>query len=905
MSRRIATTALVSRHLRHRWGGGITVAALVLVLSLLATAAPIALSLLADAALRDRLGALSASERDVTATTLSTPQIPQAAGAEPTDAEVVWGPFLGALDDIRLSADDPLPAQLEPARVVTRAADAPLLDSPQTRAVTLAFDPAFADEVSITAGRMPEPATIVGSDEFLPNVRIEIVLSEATTDELEWPLGETRTIAAAGGGTTDIVLVGTFEATDPAAGYWQHATSVLLPNIFDDGNGPRRVTGTGFAHPASLPSVYSLGLAPTSVSTVVWYPFDPGTVAADEAEQLAASLRKFTSVSHPVGESALGYGILSLRFDTAVTGAIELALAQQASTAAVVAMVIAGPVGVAAAVLFLGCRLIVERRRAGLRLLSARGASMGQLQGLFGVEGTLVGIVPAAIGAVIASLLASAIAIEPIWYLSALIVGLAPVVVLWVLAPTVAERARRSDLGGGRSRARAIAEGVVAVLAIVSVTLLFLRGYADGGADLLLAATPLLLALAACLLTLRLYPIPLRRLLSRARRSPGLGTFVGVARAVREPAIGLTPVFALVVGVSVAVSSGVLLSALQHGVEQSAQAQIGADMRVVGTSFTREQLEQVRGIDGVAAATGISGAEPSTLEVDGVSSPTSVYVVEADELRDVQGESLGLLPPDISLDPTSDDMSIVVSGLAADRIGDSDEIRVGGVAADVVGVTRGPVPTGPRENWIAIDSAWAIDVVDRDPTDRTILVRLADGASAGAVADGIRSALGVALRIDTPEDIVAEIETGPAAQGVRTALLIATALAALLSALAIVMTLTLAAGPRARVVALLSTLGARRRISASLTAWEIGPPAVAAVIAGTVFGALVPLVVLAGVDLRPFTGSSVQPEYRVDLATLALTLGGFVGLAAVLTGLALLASHRIRVASILRTVEEG
>jgi putative ABC transport system permease protein len=140
---------------------------------------------------------------------------------------------------------------------------------------------------------------------------------------------------------------------------------------------------------------------------------------------------------------------------------------------------------------------------------------------------------------------------------------------------------------------------------------------------------------------------------------------------------------------------------------------------------------------------------------------------------------------------------------------------------------------------------------------------------------------------------------------VRFALLAATVVAALLSALAIVMTLTLAAAPRGRVLALLRTLGAPRRLATSLALWEVGPPAIAAVIAGTLFGALVPLVVFAGVDLRPFTGSTVQPTYLLDAATLALTLGGFLLLAALFTVVALLVSRGARAASALRTVEEG
>ena len=215
------------------------------------------------------------------------------------------------------------------------------------------------------------------------------------------------------------------------------------------------------------------------------------------------------------------------------------------------------------------------------------------------------------------------------------------------------------------------------------------------------------------------------------------------------------------------------------------------------------------------------------------------------------------------------------------------------------------MPTGVRENWVVLDSAYAESTLGRDPTDRTVLVALDEGAPPGAVADDLRTILGSAVRIDTSDEIADAIESGPAVQGVRWALLIATAVTALLSALALAMTLTLAAAPRARVLALLRTLGAPPRSATSLALWEIGPPAVAAVVAGTIFGAIVPLVVLAAVDLRPFTGSSVQPGYGIDPVILLITLGGFLALAALLTAAVLLVSRRARAAGALRTVEEG
>ena len=901
MSRRVSTRALVTHHLRSRAGGGLTVAALVLLLSLLATSAPIALTLLGDASLRERLSTLGATERDVDS---DTPGFPQTggAGAEagealPTDADAVWAPFLDAVEGIRKESDAPLPDLLGPAHAVALAGEAPLAEDPRTKLLRLAFAPGYDEQIQVTDGALPQPATREGD-----GIRVEVVLSTETAAQLEWGVGEERHLAGAAVPVT-VVLSGTFDAADDGDAYWQHVPSVLSPNVFDDGNSPRSVTGTGFANPASM----QVAAASQGARTLVWYPLDVVQISRDTAEQTAAALRKFTSVSHPVGSQAGGIGILSLRFAADVTGAIENAVAQQAATAGVIAMIVAGPVGVAAAVLVLGCRLVLERRRSSLRLLSARGASTGQLRGLLGLEGAIVGLVPALAGAVLAAVvggLVFGVTPAPVWFLAALLIGLAPFAILTVLAASAAERQARADLGRRGSRLRLIVEGVVAGLAAVALALLFFRGY-SGGADLLLAATPLLLSLVACLVTLRVYPVPLRGLFSRARRSARLDAFLGSARALREPSIGLTPVLALVVGVSVAVSSGVLLSALQSGITESARGQVGADLSVSGATFTREQLEAVRGLDGVAAATGISGADPSTLDVDGEKRPTSVFVVDAADLRAVQGDAPGMLPPGTSIQPRSGAMPVVVSGPTADFIGGSDRVRIGSTDADVVGVATGPVPIGEREEWVAIDSSYAEEVLGRDPSDRTLLVRLDPGASASAVQEELRTVIGGDLRIRTADEIVGGIQRGAAVQGVRIALLMATGVAALLSALAIVMTLTLAAGARSRVIALLETLGAPRRSATSLALWEVGPPAIAAVISGTLFGALVPLVVLAGVDLRPFTGSRIQPAYHVDAATLALTLGGFVLLAVVFTAIALLASRRVRAGSALRTVEEG
>jgi putative ABC transport system permease protein len=602
---------------------------------------------------------------------------------------------------------------------------------------------------------------------------------------------------------------------------------------------------------------------------------------------------------------------VSLRFSADASATIERALAQQAATTGLIAMIVSGPIGVAVAVLVLGCRLVLERRRSALRLLSARGAAPGQLRFLLGLEGLMLGLAPALLGAGIGiaiALRASGSPPAPGVIAAAVLLGFAPPGVLAALAGSDAERPARTDLGRRGPRIRLVAEGIVAVLAAGAVTLLFLRGAGGPGAqglDVLQAATPLLLAVVACVITLRLYPLPLARVLESARRSPGLHSFLGAARGLREPTIGLTPVLSLVVGVSVAVSSGVLLSSLQEGVTRAAQAQVGSDLRITGGAFSPAQLQSVRTMAGVAAATGISGTETATLEVNGQTRLTTVYVVDAADMRVVQGDQPGLLPPGVELPAGDSPVPVVAASAIAERIGSAGDARLNAVAVTVAGVSSGPSPIGERQDRVVIDSSYAEDVLGGDREDRTVLLRLDASASVADVADAVVDLLGDGIRIESVDRIVGGIQSSPSVQGVRIALLAATALAALLSALAIVMTLTLAARPRARVLALLRTLGAPPGSSTSLALWEIGPPAVAAVIAGTVFGAIVPLVVLAGVDLRPFTGSSVQPGYHVDAATLGVMLGGFVMLAAVFTAVALWMSRRARAASALRTVEEG
>ncbi len=59
-------------------------------------------------------------------------------------------------------------------------------------------------------------------------------------------------------------------------------------------------------------------------------------------------------------------------------------------------------------------------------------------------------------------------------------------------------------------------------------------------------------------------------------------------------------------------------------------------------------------------------------------------------------------------------------------------------------------------------------------------------------------------------------------------------------------------------------------------AWELGPVAITAIVAGTALGLAELWIVLAALDLRPFLGGSVPPVPVVDAAQVAAVVAGFV-----------------------------
>ncbi|MGB3184686.1 MAG: FtsX-like permease family protein [Ornithinimicrobium sp.] len=792
-------------------------------------------------------------------------------------------------------------------------------------------DPLLPELVTLVEGDWPAPTIPLQGARFEDDdgtsfvdsvAEVDIALSEDAARQLYWEVGEVRDVPPAG----PTRLSGVYVPLDPDDPHWEHSTYGAALAVFNDFDRGKLATAAAYLAPGN-PGVTALG---ASREFHLWYPLDATDVAGDDVAALAAQLGGLTAASVGVvsasgevgaddaavdgGQSAEddqppSVSALDARFITEIFGVLRELAQQQQATSSLLAVLSAGPIGVLVIVLVLGARLTVTRRRATLALALARGAAPAQIRGTLATEAALLAVPAAALGYVVANVTmppqgsGAGLAGEGFtgawppsewtaadWApaLVALLVGLAPSLALLIVPATPSLRTTRSDLGAavGRGRARVLMEIVVISLAVIAVWRLMDRGLvgaspadgaadsstalaeADVGVDLLVAATPVLLALAAAAMTLRLYPIPLRALTRVLASRTGLSGFLGASRALRDPAGGLVPALAVIVGISVAASSAVLASTISEGAERAAWEANGADIRLSGPRVTDDLVETLRGVPGVAEVARLSeSARPIAVSGAGVDArSTTVYLVD-DELADAQDAAPLVSPLPEELYDASEGLTVVSGG----ELNPSDgEIDLGGVgsAVEVAHIDALPGVAPDSAFLVASRSSWEA-AGGSVPIGNLVLLSVSPTVDREEVAEAVATQVPNS-RVETPQARFDAFTEAPVTAGLGQMSNAAVALTLGLTVLAIVLVQAIGAPGRIQLLALLRTMGTRPRQARSLIAWELAPMLVAASIAGGALGLSVPWLLAQAVDLRGLTGSPTQPEMALDPVSLAL-----------------------------------
>ena len=835
----------------------VMIGAVTLGLSLLATTLPRAVDGVVSGIVHYDVADASPLNRDVIAPGAgaydiggSTSGVPDGMTAE---GAAVWGRLDDQLGEFRESVPEPL-------RGVLTSADFTAATEPGVSAsdgilpasLGLRYDPRYLSRITIIEGREPRDApTTLPSEQPL-----EVLASEATALQLEWEVDETRPLVLDNGEGQQVLLVGVFTADAPDAAYWTQATATRRPAV-QSKFVPPDVTAQLFVDPAGYPAALRAQL---TIRSSVWFSARADEVGAESASVIAAQIRRLATSDHQLGDSEMP----RLVFGSRLPELLEDSLARSATTQAVLVTILVSPVWLAVTLELLVARLSAERLRSSLALLAARGASRRQRIALVGVPMLLLGVAAAAVGLVTGLALpggelgiAGAIAVG--------VAAVAPAVLIAIFATRGPAGATGAAHGRLARLARVAVETLVLLAAAAAVVAATQRDQItdSGSVDFFSSAVSLLLSLVGCVIALRVHPLIVLRWLAGSERRRGIGAFVGLARAVHGGTAGLVPLLAVLIGVSVAVFSGLLSSTLTTGLDTAARASVGADMTIDAVRFGPDDLEALRSIDGVAGIAGFAVETSQKLHLaDGDELTVAVGVVDSADLAEVQAGVPDSVPLDDALDGAA---AVMVSTGVADALAGDTSAELGSDAVKVVGPPIAGTRLGLSGNWLLVDRANAdsIDAASSDISTR-VLVRVSNEAEIGRVADRVQLALPDSAILTTVADRTSLLSTNPAIGDVHTAARLAILGAVLATATALLLTLVLEGPARRRTVAMLSSVGLSRRQGAAVVRSELAPISLSGLLGGAVLGTALSFVVLGIVDLRPFTGGDEQPVIAVD-----------------------------------------
>ncbi|MFJ6197041.1 FtsX-like permease family protein [Micromonospora sp. NPDC092111] len=891
-----------ARRVRANGGQFLLLAALTLVITLLVSGVPRVINRLADQGLREHLAAEPAAMRDLTYTTRP------AVGGPPVTSRAAE---LDALQqqmpaDVRAAvAERWYAAQAEPGRATgpDLARDNYLVD------LGLRALPGIQERATLVDGRWP--------DENPGSGPVQVALDADIAARFNLRTGSRLTLRELSRGGTGpagpLTVVGLFRPTDRADGIWNALPSVL-----------EVVEPPGDAQPFILVGVVAAAALDRQVAagwpvSFTWrYRIAAAGIDVRRIDPLTDGIQRLqrTTAGTDV-ELTQGVDIPLRKFSRAVT-----------SARTVLAVIVAGVLATLAGLVVLAAGLTARRRRAEFTLIRARGGGLtsGARRSL--AESLLVVPPAAGLGWLLGGLLPGAPGgTAPLAVGAALLVTLAlPVATLAVPSGVVGRR----DLVRLRPSARrATGEAGLVLLAGLAVVLLRRRGLTLGEVDPLLVSVPALVAVAAAVLALRLYPWPLRLAGRLAARARGSVAFLGTARAGR--AAVATPLVVVVLAVATAAFCAVVAAGIESTRDRAATRAVPADALIRGYRIAPDTGAALERLPGVRAATGLvdeSGQRLAT-DADGTDArlrETTVLLVDGPGLvRTARAAGRDVPVPGALRDatPGGGPLPAVVSPAVAADLADAG-LRSAFVAVQgqryefTVADTVADFPLA-RENttryvvlpWQALPRRDSVTV----PTGFLVAGDRVDAGALGRAGDEgqRRFQTGGTVTAGEPPRGVAVVTWsqtrlrlgGGGANGLLAfGFTAGSAAGSLLALLAVAFTVLAGARARGQVLSRLRTLGLSRGQWRGLLLVELAPLVGVSVLTGALVGVLLPLLLTPLLGLSAFTsGAPVRVTFAPGLVA-GMVLLGAVALAFAVAVEAL-NNRRMRLGEVLRLGEES
>ncbi|MFJ3937083.1 ABC transporter permease [Streptomyces parvus] len=932
--KRAASAPWIRTRLRTAPGAAVALAVLVLVTAFLAAAFPRAVDAYESKGLRHDIrradAGRSALEIARPQPGLELPQAQREAGVRSPELKRVGGALVKALPA-------PLRADMSSVAYGLRTtkpvlATEPWLPRPDTVPPQLSYtaQTGLKEHARLVEGAWPTTPDAVTA----ASRAVRGAVTEETAAALNMKVGSTLELPTAAGGSLKVTITGIVAPRDPRGSYWSADPLVRTPSLIPDPTSrfPQNYwTGTVLLAEDAGPAL----LATATEPAVFWrIPPDPSALTGPDGDRLTSVIASLES----------GPGLLKVRAIAGDTAAVLTGLGHivrdnarmRDAISPVIAVAALGIGSVAAVVLVMTGALIAARRKAELALMRSRGGSLRGIGGRLLAE-TSVTVLPAsALGLLLAVLAVG----EGRWWPAALAaagVGLLVCVALPLrttlqhIRPTL-HGAREDMVSAKPSRRRTVAELTLLVLAVGAVTALRRRGTSGGGTDVLVSGAPVLVALIAALVLVRLYPLPLRLAARPMARLRGAIGFLSLARAGRSSAGGALPLLALLLALATAAFGGSVIAGIGDARDDAALTAVGADARVSGKSeratLPDELVRTVRDLDGVRSAAplriefGVTMPETAAAAGDADGSGTGDRVTDAGSGADTGGgDAAGARAMTmVGVDPASYTrlarttglpdfpsgllkatgpsaplpkgaqsgpervLPVIASPAVAARLGKEAhavDTLSGDFKVQVVG-TVGRVASLASTNFLIVNSA---SLEERAPTT-LLLTGAPDPGKLRAAADGNGEEFAVQLR---SEERARYVST-PMQAGAERIYLAAVAAGAGYALLAVLLSLLQTAPERKTLLARLRTMGLTTGQGRRLLAFEATPQALLAAGGGLLTGWATIVLLSPGIDLVPLAlagvaGSDTSPvTLRADLWSLALPAAGVVALAAAVAG---------------------
>jgi putative ABC transport system permease protein len=758
--------------------------------------------------------------------------------------------------------------------------------------VVLAAQNDLAGHARPRSGRLPRATGTVTAT----TRAVEAAVTTETAEHLRIEVGSVIHVPGADRAPLAVRVTGILAPRQPEGAYWEAQPLLRSPSLVRDGNSPAAPTywlGALLLPPQAAPAM--LG---TSGNPVRYW-----QVAPDTTRTPAHALPELRSAVATL-ESGPGHGrirdavdpdaVTETDLDTVLDDYEDL----RSRIAPLVSVAALGTGAVALVVLLMAGGLAADRRRAELGLLRARGASLPGLAGRLLAETAVVAVPAGALG------LAAALWAVPHGRSAYAVAAAGTVTLLACLALPVraAARHRTAHLHTGRedvvsarpSRRRTVAELTLLVLAAGAVEALRRRGTSEGAGtrgDALVSLAPVLVAVIAALVLVRLHPLPLRLLTRATDRLRGAVVSLALARTSRTSVSAVLPLLALLTALTTAAFGGSVTAGIGSARDHAALLTTGADARVESTSGLRAgAAERVRGVPGVEEVT----TAALTLEAKPHDGPESVPLAAVSPdayARLADRVHLGAFPartltaatttPDGSARPDGSSGSggsagsgaaplpVLASSAVAHRYGTAPfpvRLADGAHVTVRIALVRESTPAVTGTEFLVVDRSGLPSAATR-PT--TLLVT---GSDLDATA--LRRAAGGSPGVTVRAQERAAYAHSPLQTGAEHLYTAAVAAGAGYALLALLLALVRAAPERVALLARLRTMGLTRAQGRRLLILESLPQALLAAAGGTLTGWAAVRLLSPGIDLTTLAlatpGAAGVGHLRTDPVSLLL-----------------------------------